>query len=60
MEPPIQALGVNPFPEELSRADREKSRWKQRNDSSIVLRQTAGSKRIHGIQVHYKTKWFYL
>ena len=52
MEPPspIQAFGVNPFlsrlkkerfPEEVSRADIVKSRRKQRNDSSIVLRQAS-------------------
>ena len=36
------------FPKEVSRANRGKSQC--RNDSSIVLLQTAGSKRIHAIQ----------
>ena len=42
------------FPEDVSCADGRKSRWKQRNDIGIVLRQTAGSKRIHTIQAHFK------
>ena len=38
----------------LSFSDRGKSEWKKKIDSGIVLRQTAGSKRIHAIQTHYK------
>ena len=43
-------LYIEQFTEEVSRANRGKSQWKERNDSSIVLVQTAGSKRIHAIQ----------
>ena len=54
MEPPspIQALGVNPFPSrfiirpvpgETSRADGGKSQSQRRNDTAIVLPQTAGN-----------------
>ena len=45
MEPPspIQALGVNPFPEETSRADSGKGQSQRRNDIAIALHHTAGN-----------------
>ena len=50
MEPPspIQALGVNPFPGETSRADGGKSQSQRRNDTAIVLHQTAGNSLLTG------------
>ena len=59
MEPPspIQALGVNPsrvdltlepFPGKTSRADSGKSQLQRRNDSAIVLHQTAENKVLTG------------
>ena len=59
MEPPspIQAIGVNPFPSrfiirtvpgETSCADSGKSQSQRRNDSAIVLHQTAGNTVLTG------------
>ena len=61
MEPPspIQALGVNPFPTrfiirtvlragETSRADSGRSQSQRRNDTAIVLHQTAGNSVLTG------------
>ena len=59
MEPPspIQALGVNPFPSRFiirkvprgdSRADGGKSQSQRRNDTAIVLYQTAGNSVLTG------------
>ena len=53
----LQALAVNPFlgrfiirqfPEETMRADSGKSQSQQRNDSAIVLQQTAGNTVLTG------------
>ena len=63
MEPAslIQALGVNPFP---SRFINRTIAWggfalieERANEKGEM---TAGSRRIHAIQAHYKRKWFYL
>ena len=58
MEPPspIQALGVNPFPSRFiirtvpftSRADGGKSQSQPRNDTAIVLNQTAANPVLTG------------
>ena len=54
---PIQALGVNPFrvdlklerfPGETSRADGGKRQSQRRNDTAIVLHQTAGNSVLTG------------
>ena len=59
MEPPspIQALGVNPFPSRFRirmvprrdlMPDSEKTQSQQRNNSTIVLHQTAGNSVLTG------------
>ena len=49
---PFLEYKIERFAEEVSRAHREKSQWEESNDSSNVLRQTAGNGRIHSIQAH--------
>ena len=58
MEPPspIQALGVNPFPEETSRADSGKGQSQRRNDIAIVLHHTAGNTVLTGQTQSYNSE----
>ena len=67
MEPssPTQALGVNPFPSRF--INRTVPSGSLRRLSPLIEQRanenremTAGSRRIHAIQAHYKRKWFYL
>ena len=52
----IQALGVNPFPEETSRADSGKGQSQRRNDIAIVLHHTAGNTVLTGQTQSYNSE----